>query len=110
VFDPTLEFEFWRIDGARSLEFDTVRWCRNGGPRAVGEPVERERTRVSGALVEMGGTRPCPRRLPEGLPWAELPPVESVRPRCCAPGTEWFCPLPVEELTELEELAASGRA
>ena len=108
-FDPTLEFEFWRIDGARSLEFDTVRWCRNGGVRAVGEPAERERTRVSGAFVEMGATRPCPRRLPEGLPWAELAPVESVLPRCCAPEI-WFCPLPVEELTELEEPAASGRA
>lgn len=88
VFDPTLEIEFWRIDGARSLEFDTVRWCRSGGPRAVGEPVESERTRVSGVFVEIGATRPCPRTLPEGLPWTELPPFESVRTRCCPPGTE----------------------
>ena len=110
VLEPAPEFEFWRIDGARSLEFDTVRWCRSAGPRAVGEPAERERTRVSGVFVEMGGTRPCPRKLPDGLPWAELPPVESVRPRCCPPGTEWFCPLPMEELTEFEEPAASGRA
>ena len=71
VFDPTLEFECWRIDGGRSLEFDTVRWCGKGGPRAVGEPVESERTRVSGAFVEIGGIRPCPRGLPEGLPWTE---------------------------------------